>query len=54
MSAVEVVDATKGYGRLRALDGVSLSIAPGQVLGLLGRNGAGKSRTCARGSATGA
>src|SRR5688500_15992636 len=43
MSAVEVVDATKRYGGLRALDGVTLSVAPGEVLGLLGRNGAGKS-----------
>jgi hypothetical protein len=31
MSAVEVVDATKRYGALRALDGVSLSVAPGEV-----------------------
>ena len=43
MSAVEVVDATKRYGALRALDGVSLSVAPGEVLGLLGRTGAGQS-----------
>ena len=43
MSAVEVVDVTKRYGALRALDGVTLSVAPGEVFGLLGRNGAGKS-----------
>ncbi len=43
MSAVEVDDVTKRYGELRALDGVSLSVAAGEVLGLVGRNGAGKS-----------
>jgi ABC-type uncharacterized transport system ATPase subunit len=46
MSAVEVVDATKRYGALRALDGVSLSVAPGEVLGLLGRNGPASRRCC--------
>ena len=34
---------TKRYGSLHALAGVTLSVAPGEVLGLLGRNGAGKS-----------
>jgi len=43
VNAIQVVDATKRYGALRALDGVSLSVAAGEVLGLLGRNGAGKS-----------
>ena len=33
----------KSYGERRAVDGVSLSVAPGQILGLLGPNGAGKS-----------
>jgi ABC-2 type transport system ATP-binding protein len=40
---VEVEDLTKHYGAVRALDGVSLQTAPGEIFGLLGHNGAGKS-----------
>ena len=32
----------KRYGELKALDGVSLTVAPSQVVGVIGPNGAGK------------
>src|SRR5262249_54135015 len=34
---------TKAYGRFRALDRLDLTVAPGEVFGLLGPNGSGKS-----------
>ena len=36
------VDVSKRYGSRRAIDGVSLDVAAGEVVGLLGPNGAGK------------
>ena len=32
----------KSYGRRRVVDGVTLHVEPGEVVGLLGANGAGK------------
>jgi ABC-2 type transport system ATP-binding protein len=41
-AAIEVADLTMTYGDLRAVDGVSLSVAEGEFMGILGPNGAGK------------
>jgi ABC-2 type transport system ATP-binding protein len=39
---VEIMELTKRYGRLLALDRLTLSIERGQILGFVGPNGAGK------------
>jgi ribose transport system ATP-binding protein len=40
---LEMVGITKSFPGVRALDGVSLAVLPGQVHALMGENGAGKS-----------
>ena len=36
---------TKQYGQVSAIDNISFSIHPGEIIGLLGPNGAGKTTT---------
>jgi ABC-2 type transport system ATP-binding protein len=50
--AIEIQNLTKDYEvgfwrkrKVRALDGLSLSVEPGQIFGFLGANGAGKTTT---------
>ncbi|HEX7012884.1 MAG TPA: ABC transporter ATP-binding protein [Steroidobacteraceae bacterium] len=42
---IEISHLSKRYGALTAVDDISFSVEPGQVLGFLGPNGAGKSTT---------
>src|SRR5262245_2136827 len=44
-SAIETQGLTKRYGSTLALDGLDLTVEPGEVYGFLGPNGAGKTTT---------
>jgi ABC-2 type transport system ATP-binding protein len=43
--AIEIRGLTKNFGKVRALDGLNLTVREGEVHGFLGPNGAGKSTT---------
>ena len=45
MSMIEVGNLTKKFGEITAVDGLTFSVAEGEVFGLLGPNGAGKTTT---------
>ena len=42
MNAIEVHNISKSYGKVKALDDVSFSVGKGEVFGLIGPDGAGK------------
>ena len=44
-AAIEVAGLVKNFGQTRALDGLDLTVAGGEVHGFLGPNGAGKTTT---------
>ena len=44
-SVIELTNISKSYGDVKAVDGISLQVKKGEVLGIIGANGAGKSTT---------
>ncbi|MHA1995659.1 MAG: ABC transporter ATP-binding protein [Candidatus Hodarchaeales archaeon] len=44
-AAVEIANLSKNYGKIRALDNISLTIPSASIFGYLGPNGAGKTTT---------
>ena len=42
---IDIKNLSKSFGPLKAVDGITFSVARGEVLGFLGPNGAGKSTT---------
>ncbi|MGZ8489394.1 MAG: ATP-binding cassette domain-containing protein, partial [Candidatus Binatia bacterium] len=39
---IQLINLSKHYGKLAAVDNLNLEVAPGEIFGFLGPNGAGK------------
>ena len=44
-NVIEVQNLTKRYGQTTVVKGISFSVRPGEIFGLLGPNGSGKTTT---------
>ena len=42
---LEIKDLVKTFGTMTAVDHVSFTVKPGEIMGLIGQNGAGKTTT---------
>ena len=47
-AVLEIQDVHAYYGHVHALKGISLSVNPGEIVALIGANGAGKTTCCVR------
>ena len=45
LSSIEINSLSKKYGKIKAVDNISLKVGEGEIFGFLGPNGAGKSTT---------
>jgi len=45
MPAIEIKDLCKSFGKFRAVDRLTLTVRQGEIYGLLGPNGSGKTTT---------